>query len=74
MYEQGEHDKMGKAEMGQILQASWEGVSPQVLEDAWQIVDEDTMIYVNQEQDEDEEECQEEEEESTDDEYLGGDD
>ena len=74
MYERGEHDKMGKAEMGQILQASWEGVSPQVLEDAWQIVDEDTMIYVNQEQDEDEEECQEEEEESTDDEYLGGDD
>ena len=30
MYEQGEHDKAGKAEMGQILQASWEGVSPQV--------------------------------------------
>lgn len=66
MYDLGEKDKMGKEEMGQILVASWEAVSPMLIEQAWNIH--------NPEDDEDgEEDSENEEMEEEDDDELSDD-
>ena len=37
MYDLGDRDKIGKAEMAQLLIAAWEAVGPNVLGKAWEI-------------------------------------
>lgn len=64
MYDLGEKERMGKQDMTKILVASWEAVSPHLLEQAWNIYnpedDEDeeqiTENAENEEEDDEEEE------------------
>ena len=65
MYDLGEREKMTKKEMAEILIASWEGVSTECLEKAWDIYSED---------DEDDELLEDEEEDESDSEEASDDD